>query len=365
MHYSKLLLAAAGALPIVSGRAIVHHSKTIVDTTVLPNGQIIDWVLSDEVAPPTGVEDTLDKVITPLNGPKGAVPYLRPSTNINSKVKELPRQDSGLSKRVTKGHKYAFTQQTVNNKGGGASFSLYDPYLENDTDFSLIQTAVSNTQVRNTYYGSIVQTLEAGWQKYPAYNPSPVHFFTFFNTNGYHAFGHNISGYNTDYAGWVQVDSNVYPGYSKWTHSVDGGQQYDIDLQYRLVDDKWWLAVNGRNIGYYPTWMFNQNVTTGSSLATTSNEISFYGEIYSDNDKTTSDMGSGEFPSAGYGKSAYMRNIVYADTQNSVRNYSANSNDNIITDPGVYNLETHFETGGNWGSYMYLGGPGYGKNVGS
>ncbi|OAA41835.1 putative Glucoamylase [Cordyceps fumosorosea ARSEF 2679] len=374
MHYATLLLAAAAALPSVSGRTTLHtrNGKPVVETTTLANGQVIDWVMSDEVAPPTGIEDTLDQVTRPLNGPNGAVPYLRPSPAFASKVKTLPDQQEALSKRsVPLNHKYVFTKQAVSNHGGGASFSLYDPYLQDtNSDFSLIQLAVSNTNVYNSTNQNIQQTLEAGWQKYPAFNPPEVHFFTFFNTNGYNGIGNGLAGYNQDVKGWVQLDPNVHPGYSGWTLSIDGNSsaQYDVDMRYSLVGDKWYLAINGRNIGYYPASLFqNGNIAQGSStLQTTADHMAFYGEIYSTNAYTTTDMGSGEFANQGYAKAAYMRNMVYVDTSDATQNYSPPSSNDIVTDSSAYTMEKHFNSGvQDWNSYMFVGGPGYGGNVGS
>ncbi len=366
----KLLLAALAALPHVTCRATeaaARHGMAVVETTTLPNGHIIDWVLQDEVAPPSEGGDVLDSLVAPLHGPKGTVPYLRNQPSPGAVDKQPPAHGTDGKRRadIPLGHKYALAGQSVSNLGCGARFSLYDPYLERTDDFSLIQTAVSNTNVQNTHWGPIVQTVEAGWQKYPAYSTPPgVHFFTFFNANGYKGIGDNAAGYNTDVKGWVQVDSTVYPGYQFRPLSVDGGEQHDIDLQYRLIDQKWWLSVGGRYIGYYPAWLFAQNITTGASLATAADKITFYGEVYSSNTQTTTDMGSGEFPSAGPNKSAYIRNMVYASPSNVVYNFDANLA-NIVTDPNDYNLETHYNSGAPWDSYILLGGPGAGGNVGS
>lgn len=365
MHYSFASILAAALLTTASPLSVnTRHGLPIVETTTLANGHVIDWVRPDATAQPPRANGELPSIATPLNGPEGAVPYLRAGPN--PKPKKSPPPKAGLDKRqsIPSGHKYAFTQQTVNNIGGGATFSLYDPYLESKNDFSLIQTAVAHDGVENAKYGSVTQTLEAGWQKYPAFSPSAVHMFTFYNTNGYNAVGDNQGGYNTDQKGWVQVDKNIYPGYAFRPLSVDGGAQHDVALEYQLYQGNWWLTVNGTYIGYYPASLFSASPNSGSTLATVSNEISFYGEMYSDNSKTTSDMGSGEFPSAGQTKSAYMRNIVWLDSNNQNNNYNAPASNNIVTDPNSYQLQTHFNSGGSWGSYMLLGGPGYGGKVG-
>ncbi|OAA80155.1 putative Glucoamylase [Akanthomyces lecanii RCEF 1005] len=368
MHHSmKMLLAAFAALPFVTSRATAGtiDGKPIVETTNLSNGHVLDWVMQDEVAPPSDKPDLLKGLFTPLNGPKGAVPYLRQSTPSNGVEKKSPSQGTAKRATIPDGHKYALTGQSVANLGGGATFSLYDPYLESTSDMSLIQTAISSNFVQNSYFGKIQQTVEAGWQKYPLLNPPTAHFFCFYTATGYHSVGDYQGGYNREVAGWTQVDTDIYPGHEFRPFSVDGGAQNDINLEYHLTDGKWWLSVGGRDIGYYPASLFTQNVTSSTSLATGADKITFYGEMYSDKSQTTSDMGSGEFPSAGKNKAAYIRNMVYTSANDGTTyNYEANLQD-IITDPYSYNLEAHYNAGAPWNSYMLVGGPGYGGNIGS
>ncbi len=108
-----------------------------------------------------------------------------------------------------------------------------------------------------------MQTVEAGWQNYPGIQ-NDVALFTFFNTNGYTAGGDNLGGYNQLVKGWVQVDSTVFPGTHFSTHSVIGGTQYTLSIQYSLSNGNWWLSVNNVWIGYYPASLFGD---TSNSLA--------------------------------------------------------------------------------------------------
>lgn len=357
MHYAKLLLAAAAALPSASSLATlgVRDGKPIVETTTLPNGQVVDWVLNDEVAPPTGQEDVLSKITKPLNGPKGAVPYLRSDPDRAAFPKASPL---GLAKRDATGHKYGLTEQYVSNNGGGATFSCFNPSLESNDDMSLVQTAIGRSGVNNLYWTgqSVFQSVEAGLIKYPLLTGnSGVHLFAFFNTNGYGGQGDNTASYNTQYQGWVQVDNQVFLGQEFGQSICDGTSE--INIQYSLVQGNWWLSVGGRNLGYYPGSLFNKNVTSGDSLAAGAASIAFYGEVYSADASTTTQMGSGYFPSAGSQYAAHVRNMVYTSSQN-VYNYNANTN-NYVTDPDAYQIETYFNSGPSWGSYILVGGPGY------
>lgn len=71
-------------------------------------------------------------------------------------------------------------------------------------------------------------------------------------------------------------------------------------------------------------------------------------------------MGSGYFPDRGWTWSAYMHNLlVQTDPYGSMTNYDGTSN-LFASDPDMYDIEAHFNSGSNWGSYIYLGGPGAG-----
>ena len=70
-------------------------------------------------------------------------------------------------------------------------------------------------------------------------------------------------------------------------------------------------------------------------------------------------MGSGSWPEAGFGQSAYIRNMVYTDTGNVDRVYDG-SKSLTVSDSNRYRLSASWNSGGDWGSYFYLGGPGAG-----
>ncbi|ATY65617.1 hypothetical protein A9K55_001309 [Cordyceps militaris] len=70
-----------------------------------------------------------------------------------------------------------------------------------------------------------------------------------------------------------------------------------IDFEYKVIE--WKLTTPTFNLlqlvgetNYYPASLFSQNVTSAATLASGSNKVCFYGEIYSDNSQTTYDMGT-------------------------------------------------------------------------
>ncbi|WPG98798.1 Hypothetical protein R9X50_00159400 [Acrodontium crateriforme] len=364
------------------------HGLKILKTSQLPNGQIIDWVpmesqvVGDIATPPPVPESRRGLDLKPLQtiaehllGPEGTVPILRTAVEYPAKVLPDMHHDESNAKpqaasvdaaaTSSKGkHWYASSGQSVTNLGGGAVFSLFAPYVQSSSDFSLIQTAVIRDNAPNKQYGPSTQTVEAGWMNYPQQITGP-HLFTFFNTNGYKQSGDNIGGYNRDQQGWVQTSKTVFPGQQFSPLSKDGGAQYDKHIEYKLYSGNWWLYVHDQYIGYYPASLFSQGVQAADTLASHSNRINFYGEVYnSETSVTTTDMGSGEFPETGARKSGYIKNIVYTDEAGRAQFYDG-SQQIIQSDTGRYRIEEHFSNRDIKGSFCYLGGPGAGGIVGA
>lgn len=345
----------------------VRHTTT-TDTTT------IDWVPIDSQGtiasppPPRRVVARATNGTKPVAelqqpgaelGPPGTVPIPQISTSYLENVasKSLPdiRSSGSKSKRQYSGsHWYVSSNQDVANTGGSATYSLFKAFVYQNAGFSLLQTLVAKTVTNGG------QTLEAGWINYPNQVAQP-HLFTYYTTNGYSSTGNNVGGWNQDVAGWVQYDSQIFPGTVLGPNSVDGGNQYEMEIQYLLYGGNWWLWALDRWIGYYPATLFSNGIS-GVTLATGSDEIYYYGEIeQAEGQLTTTDMGSGEFAQTGFGHSAYIHNMVYYDSGGASHDYTANFGD---SDSSRYNHVNVASSGTDWGSYVYLGGPGAGGVVG-
>jgi len=330
------------------------HNLNVVETTET-HSNTLDWIQvssQGKIAkapplPPALPQDPNRKTSRPISelempgikkGPAGTVPIPRvnPTYRNSDCQKKPPPEQPGITRRQDAGvHWYINSDQKVDNHGSGFGVSLFAPFVNNTGDFSLLQTAVT----ANTSAG--MQTVEAGWIVFPDQVSQP-HIFTFFTTNGYTSDGNNISGWNRNVTGWVQVDSTYFPGTVFSSLSTINGTQYDIAMQYQLYEGNWWLQVIDRYvfmfryllkqdqqyrvrtimrlytdhnysfIGYYPGSLFSAATRGGPSLANKSDTIYFYGEVaQSENEgpPTNSDMGSGEFAQTGFGYSAYMRNM--------------------------------------------------------
>jgi hypothetical protein len=375
--YSLSLVAQVTASPFAVRSQYAHNAlrkraALNVRKTTITDSTTIDWIPIESqghiATPPPAIivassASNASKPISELQqdgaqlGPPGTVPIPRVSSDYleTAATKGPPEIQSSKSKRQYAGnHWYVSANQNVANHGGSATYSLFNAFVNNNGDFSLLQTAVTKS---STSKGR--QTLEAGWINYPNQVSAP-HLFTFYTTNNYAPQANNVGGWNQDVSGWVQVDTQIFPGTVFSPTSTDGGSQYELQIKYLLYQGNWWLWVQDRWIGYYPATLFSNGVS-GDSLATGSDSIFYYGEIFqNEGPLTNTDMGSGEFATTGFGHSAYMHNMVYTDTSGNAQDFTAGFGD---SDSSRYNHVNAVSSGTNWGSYVYLGGPGAGGVV--
>jgi hypothetical protein len=139
--------------------------------------------------------------------------------------------------------------------------------------------------------------------------------------------------------------------------SVYGGTQYNVTIGFfrdQGGSHDWWLKYNGIWVGYYPSNWFDS-----AGLLDKSGGIQFGGEVVNDNTDgvhTTTDMGSGHFPSEGFQHSAYIKRIKYLTMDNMLT-----EDPNLIagaTNPEYYDTALYSSSDTNWLTYMYFGGPG-------
>jgi hypothetical protein len=91
-------------------------------------------------------------------------------------------------------------------------------------------------------------------------------------------------------------------------------------------------------------------------------KIAFYGEIVDSSGHTgltNTDMGSGYWAEFEWPWSGYMRSLRYqSNTSGGMSQYNATTV--FASDPNLYDLENHMNSGTTWNSYFWLGGPGAG-----
>ena len=366
---------------------------TIVKTTATRRGQLLDWIPVEsqhprgEIASPPSVSETVDGRLVGQSedlaraeledddserGPAGAVPVLRKKLDALGYTHPLRQYLSkyrggialdvrgetvlvpGPESRGT--HWLARARQNVWCYGGEGQFSCFDPFTASSAEFSLIQIGLLNHDLPST------QTVEAGWQEYQDITGDWIpHLFVYYTTNGYAKDQDGQGGYNMDVDGWVQHDSIIFPGTTFSPFSEIGGAQRKITLKYQLYRDNWWLQCQGRWIGYYPARLFMGNQSTFATLGDHADRLGFWGEVASfKGTPTSTDMGSGRFPSERWTHAAYMHNLrVQTSRDGKMADYDGSSGTQA-TNERLYDIEAHFNSGTDWGSYVYVGGPGAG-----
>ncbi|HST25682.1 MAG TPA: neprosin family prolyl endopeptidase [Gaiellaceae bacterium] len=240
-------------------------------------------------------------------------------------------------------HYYARGVQFVDNLGADAWLNVWSPSVSSD-QMSLSQIWVVGSS------GSTKQTAEAGWQVYPdKWGGSNAALWVYYTTAGYSS---GSGCYNLDCSGFVQVANNVYLGGGFDHYSTAGGTQWGFELQYKRDprNGNWWLFYRGPGdwipVGYYPHSVYG----TGQ-LATNAQKVAFGGE---DTGKPSAlQMGSGEFASGNFGKSAYQHTAFYIDTK-IVSQWTTLSSE--TSDTTCYTTDIG-SSSGSWGVYLFLGGP--------
>jgi hypothetical protein len=238
-------------------------------------------------------------------------------------------------------HKHAYTYEWVNNVGGNSILNLWNPYV-----YTPWLEVFSLSQV---WYIGGGQTVEAGWQNYPAkYGSENAALFIYWTADNYQ----NTGCYNLDCPGFVQVDNTWHFGSGFSAYSTVGGPQYELPIKWWLYYGNWWLSVNGTWVGYYPGSIYG-----GGQLSRSATLIEFGGETVADGGYGYfyyPPMGSGNWANALSQHAAYQRQIYYIDTANNSQWASLNAGTEA---PACYSTDGPFHNS-SWGIYFYFGGPG-------
>ena len=246
-------------------------------------------------------------------------------------------------------HQYANSFITVDNWGAQSTLNVWSPYTERASEFSLSQIAVTRGS------GSNLETVETGWQKYrDLYGDYRPRLFIYFTPDNYGSGG----CYNLTCSAFVQVNNSIYigGGFTNISEHPHPSTAWEITLRWQRHEETgdWWLKYGDTWVGYYPSQLFDNN-----GLRPRGSHAHFYGEIIDTQPggrHTRTDMGSGHFPSDGFGYAAYQRRIRTITTNNvwNIRPSISASR----TDANCYDIEVS-NSAGSWERYFYFGGPGY------
>ncbi|CAI0392069.1 unnamed protein product [Linum tenue] len=198
--------------------------------------------------------------------------------------------------------------------------------------------------------GKDIDSVEVGWMV-TAFTNHPT-IFVYWTADGY-----NTGCYNVRCSGFVQTNRKIALGAFLTPISIYGGEQHLMGIKvYRDGQGNWWVNVLGQNLGYWPPNLFNGGLRGPASL------IEWGGEVINSNPQgvhTSTQMGSGHFPSESYSRAAYFKNLQYIVDGGGLED--AKDITGQATRPECYDIQVQ-KPSREWGSYFYYGGPGLSAN---
>ncbi|CAN1836938.1 hypothetical protein LINPERHAP1_LOCUS34923 [Linum perenne] len=225
--------------------------------------------------------------------------------------------------------------------GANADINVWSPRIQ-PKELSVAQIWVTDGG------GDKIETIEAGWMV-TAFKPQP-HLFTYWTYDGYGASG----CYNLQCSGFVQTSPKISLGAELEPVSTYGGDQRVISIRIHrdVRTGNWWLNIQDIDVGYWPGDLFK-------NLKSSARVIEWGGRVINTNPHgfhTTTQMGSGRFPSEGYGKAAYFKNLEYIDGEG----FPNAASDALIRvkRPECYDIDLKTWKKGR-GIHFFYGGPGY------
>jgi hypothetical protein len=249
---------------------------------------------------------------------------------------------------------YAGLHSLVPNRGASATFNQFQGDVEDGT-FSLLEVAVVCP-----FAGDTTELIGVALSRDRLHgDDAKVRLHVEYTTTGGASFGDLLGGWDEKYVGFVPYHARPYgPGVEVPASMPGFGTQKEHRLDiFQSPAGDWWIAHNGNLLGYYPASLFKL-LNTGACRA------AYYGEIYdgTPTDWTWSDMGSGEFASAGWGYASYVRDPSFQDSFYSPWYPGDCTDPNICYarpfDNNCYTRSTLTMGMPPWSRYFYLGGPG-------
>ncbi|XP_068640721.1 protein neprosin-like [Aristolochia californica] len=225
--------------------------------------------------------------------------------------------------------------------GANAVINLWNPLIRDSHQYSSTQI-----QLINGAHGPL-NVIQAGWIVNPAFfNDSVARFFGYWTADGYQKTG----CFNYLCQGFVQSHRWIPLGAKFQNYSIYGGDQKETIISVKLdLIKNWWLFVNDWAIGYWPLNIFTQ--MDGADT------ITWGGEVSNPNmGSPMPEMGSGHWPTEGWTKACYMRNLQILTPDYKLLDAPTDT-DIQIDLPKCYSLADHGNSGP-WRRNFYLGGSG-------
>ncbi|GLT69278.1 hypothetical protein SLA2020_414390 [Shorea laevis] len=264
--------------------------------------------------------------------PEGTIP-IRHAREDDHFAPRIPRQNYDST-----GHEYAIAYTNDGHfYGVHSSHNVWSP-VTNFADFSLSQVWISSGPTEE------VNTIEAGWQV-TSLSKEP-RFFIYWTSDGYKDTG----CYNLECSGFVQTNNAFVIGSFLHPVSSYGATQFEIAITIYKSYGNWYLQLQDQVLGYWPRSLFTH-------LAIGASDLSWGGEIFDSGGQdghTSTQMGSGHFPSEGNGKASFVRNLQYMDGGGKFKDAAVTPH---ATNPSCYDIT--MQNNVVYGTHFYFGGPGH------
>ncbi|XP_047341294.1 uncharacterized protein LOC124944983 [Impatiens glandulifera] len=284
--------------------------------------------------------------------PEATIP-IRRNTNFDHLYPKKP--SSIMRRQINQSHLNGMKHEYAVVSNGGSSyhgasgiFNVWNPKTE-DNEFSLSQIWVVTSY--KDYYKNL-NTIEVGWMVNPInYHDKHTRIFIYWTRDAYKTTG----CYDLNCKGFVQTNRKFSFGMPLSPMSIYGGQsmQLSINIFKDKTGNKWWLQLQGSIIGYWPVNIF-------TDLKNNANIVDWGGEIVNQRKNghhTTTQMGSGEFPNKGFGKSCFISNLKVLDAGFIPRDpgYLIKK----LSKPTCYDLTLTKNKGSSFETHIFYGGPGF------
>lgn len=381
----------------------VRGVRTVVETTTLPNGDVLDWLAPEvgvdysRVPPAPKLADGVVGSTLPssssatqvrsvledpgMQGPAGTIPFVRPRFEAYVKGTSNKASLSEYRKSIPTGTPVPGSQRIwagrrINrpNKGMSAVVNAaWSPVDVPATDnFSIYQMNVANA-------GGPAAT-DDEWAgvamgRIPSLMDNNFRMYLEFMTAGTGNTGDFKGGWAPGVQGFVTQLGTVFPpGVQFAQFSTINGTQYEgwFKVEWSsvcpistLCTGAWWVWVRDQWAGYFPIGSaLNQKLINFDLINAAAATVSFYGEVYDGTPGTwtPADMTSGRYPQttgSSWQLAGYARNLQYRNSTTGAYVIPPESDLGVGdgNDPACYTQVLN-SWADPWNRTMWFGGPG-------
>ncbi|KAG9440829.1 hypothetical protein H6P81_020994 [Aristolochia fimbriata] len=238
-------------------------------------------------------------------------------------------------------HHYAIVRaQSRRFYGFSGKFNVWHPGTVYYSQNSLSEMWLFGGPISN------LNTIQAGWMV--MYSSKHLNSIRFYNSDTY-----RDGCYNLECQGFIRTSTSVtLPVYLHPTSTYNGEQRHvTLQINRDTTTNHWWLVYGEEQIpvGYWADEFFHLMLEHATGY-------DYGGEVVSTTNQFP-EMGSGHFAEEGYGKAAFMSEIMLIDKANRLVD-APNDKSVIISNRLCYNIiNDHPRTDPHMGKHIFFGGP--------